>query len=145
MNEHLHLICHHCHTLNRFPTSLLGNHPKCGKCRRPIHEPHPIDLNSSTFFKYISKTELPVLVDFWASWCGPCKMMAPAFAQAAGLLHPGFRLAKVNTEIEQHLAQRFNVMSVPTMALFKNGHEIARTAGALDANSIANWARQNNR
>jgi len=100
------------------------------------------NVTDANFETEVVKSGAPVLVDFWAPWCGPCRMMAPAFEQAAGLLEPHVRLAKVNTEDEQQLAARFNIRSIPTLALFVGGREVARQAGAFrSAQEIAQWAR----
>jgi thioredoxin 2 len=141
MSDSLHLVCPHCHATNRVPAARLGQAPNCGQCHRPLFDAHPLELTAATFDKHISRNDIPVLVDFWAPWCGPCKMMAPQFAQAAGLLEPQVRLAKVNTEAEQGLGAQYGIRSIPTLALFRGGREIARQPGAMGAQDIVNWVR----
>jgi len=139
----MHLVCPACEAINRVPTERLGEEPKCGKCGGPVLAGHPLELTQRNFDRYLGKDELPLVVDFWASWCGPCKMMAPVFAQVAAEMKTRFRFAKVNTEQEQGLAQRYNIRSIPTLALFRNGAEADRMAGAMDAGSLRAWlARQ---
>ncbi|MDP2805802.1 MAG: thioredoxin TrxC, partial [Gallionellaceae bacterium] len=135
----------HCDATNRVPSEKLGANPTCGKCKQALFTAHPIELNSGNFMQHISRNDIPVLVDFWAPWCGPCRSMAPAYEEAAQKLEPHFRVAKVNTEEAQDLGARFNIRSIPTLALFKGGREIARQAGATNAAGILQWAQANNR
>ena len=137
----LHVVCPHCHTTNRVAASDLGEAPDCGKCHRPLFDGHPVPLDETSFDKHIARSQLPVLVDFWAPWCGPCRMMAPQFEAAARQLEPQVRLAKLNTEEAQQLAARFNIRSIPTLALFVGGREVARQPGAMGTADIVRWVR----
>jgi thioredoxin 2 len=142
MSETRHIVCPHCHTTNRVQVDDLGNAPDCGNCHQPLFAGHPVALDAASFERHISRTEVPVLVDFCAPWCGPCRMMAPAYEQAAAQLEPQVRLAKVNTEDEQALAARFNIRSIPTLALFVGGREVARQPGAMTSPAqIAAWVQ----
>lgn len=142
MSEALHIICPDCAAVNRIPTARLSQHPKCGKCHQPLFNGHPVELSGEIFQKYITRNDIPVLVDFWAPWCGPCKTMAPAFAQASSQLEPRVRLTKVNTETDQALAEKFAIRNIPTLVLFQNGNEVARQAGAMEAADIIRWAQR---
>lgn len=141
MSESLIVVCPHCHTPNRLAAERLADGGTCGKCKASLFAGEPVELGAASFDTHAGRSGIPLLVDFWAPWCGPCRTMAPAFAQAAKQLEPEFRLAKVNTEEEQQLAARFGIRSIPTLALFKNGHEVARQTGAMDAASLMRWVR----
>lgn len=142
MQDATHLVCPHCQAINRLPAARLAEQPKCGQCHQPLFSAQPIELTAESFARWAKHSDLPLLVDFWAPWCGPCKMMAPAFVQAAELLEPHVQLAKVNTDIEQALANQFGIRSIPTLILFHKGREVARQAGAMGAQDIARWARE---
>ncbi|MEO7546909.1 MAG: thioredoxin TrxC [Ramlibacter sp.] len=142
MSEALHIVCPHCHTTNRVQAAQLASAPDCGKCKKPLFDGHPVALDEAAFDRHTGRSQIPVLVDFWAPWCGPCRMMAPAYEKAAALLEPQFRLAKVNTEDVPKLGERFAIRSIPTLALFVDGREVARQPGAMTSgNDIAQWAR----
>jgi thioredoxin 2 len=139
MSANSHIVCPHCDTTNRIPDARLDDKPKCGNCRRSIFESHPVALTADNFHKHIRQSDIPVLVDFWAPWCGPCQMMAPAYEQAAGELEPRVRVAKVNTEAEPGLGTAHGIRGIPTLVIFRGGQEIARQSGAMGAADIVRW------
>ena len=143
MTESTLIACPACHSLNRVPDDRREEGPVCGKCGKPLFDGHPVALDEAGFHAHVERSTLPVLVDFWAPWCGPCRMMAPQFEAAAGKLEPFVRLAKVDTEAQQALGARFGIRSIPTLALFLEGKEIARQPGAMNAADIVRWTAMN--
>ena len=141
MDQTMQVVCPACSRVNRVPAARLTGNPVCGICHAALFQHHPTEITGVTFDTQVGRSGLPVIVDFWAPWCGPCKMMAPAFERAAAELEPRVRLAKVNTEAEPGLAARFGIHSIPTLVAFKDGKEVARQSGALEFAGLVSWSR----
>ncbi len=142
MAETTNVVCPYCDAVNRVPSARLGDRPACGKCKRSLFDGRPLALTEASFDRHLSRSELPLVVDFWAAWCGPCKMMAPAYEQAAARIEPRARLSKVDTEQNQMLAQRYGIRSIPTLAIFKGGRQVANQAGAMSLPHLLQWIEQ---
>lgn len=139
MQHSLIVTCPHCSAANRLAAERLTDKPVCGKCKRSLFTGHPVELDAAKFEAHVTRSDIPVVVDFWAPWCGPCRIMAPAFAQAAHQLEPRYRLAKLNTDEAQGIAGRYGIRSIPTLMIFRNGREVARQSGAMDAGNLVRW------
>jgi thioredoxin 2 len=139
MAETLHIVCPHCTSINRIPAARLGEGPKCGQCHQALFNGQPIELTTANFHRTIGRSDIPVVVDFWAPWCGPCRMMAPEYARAALELEPRVRLAKVDTEAEPALGSEYGIRSIPTLVYFKAGREVDRHSGATSKSDIVRW------
>jgi thioredoxin 2 len=141
--ESLHIVCPNCEAVNRLPRAKLAQHPNCGKCHQPLFSGKPVELTNTNFSSMINHTDIPIVVDFWAPWCGPCKMMAPIFEHAAATIEPRARLAKLNTEVTQEVASKYGIRSIPTLIIFLRGKEVIRQAGALDKNNLIRFIEEN--
>lgn len=142
MPDPTHIACPTCGTSNRVPTEKLALQPKCGKCGEALFAGHPVEINDANFAAMVSGTDLPVVVDCWATWCGPCQRFAPIFSEATEKLEPGFRLAKLDTDANQETAARLGIRSIPTLILFKGGKEAARISGAMPLGPFMEWVQQ---
>ena len=136
------VVCPSCQAINRLPEGRDAKSAQCGKCKQLLFPAQALEVSADVFNRHLLKNDLPIVVDFWADWCGPCKMMAPHFQSAAAALEPGCRLLKLNTETAQNVSAQFSIRSIPTMIIFKAGKELVRTSGALDKNQIVNWVQQ---
>lgn len=139
MNEITAVVCPHCRVVNRVPTARLFERPNCGRCHRGLFVGEPVALDEAGFERFLSRGDTPLLVDFWAPWCGPCVQMAPAFAAAAARLEPRVRLGKIDAESASTLAGRFAIRSIPTLILFEGGRERARRSGAMSTTQLLGW------
>lgn len=142
MSERIEAVCPHCGKTNRLPRERAPEGPDCGACGRPLFPGKPVELTDAGFDAYLSRTGLPVVVDFWATWCGPCRMMAPQFEQAAREMAGKVQFAKVDTDANPGLAQRYGIRSIPTVALFEGGRETRRVSGAMSAAQLRGWLAQ---
>jgi thioredoxin 2 len=138
-----HIACQHCNGLVGIPADRLADGPRCPKCHTPLFDGHPIELDDGNFDQHVAKSDLPVVVDFWAPWCAPCRMMAPAFAEVASRMEPAARFAKLNTDESQQVAARYGIRSIPTLIVFKDGREVARQPGAMASAQLMRWVSDN--
>jgi thioredoxin 2 len=143
MTDSLHVVCQNCHTTNRVARARLGDGVTCGSCKKPLLGGHPFELTKASFDRHVGADDLPLVVDFWAPWCAPCRTMAPAYEEAAARLAPGVRLAKLDTEAEPEIAARFGIRGIPTLIAFRNGREVARQSGAMAAPQLLRWIEAN--
>ncbi|HVY22183.1 MAG TPA: thioredoxin TrxC [Steroidobacteraceae bacterium] len=136
---HTHIVCEHCDSVVRIPTTRLEQSPQCPQCHKPLFSGHPVALTAANFDKHVERNDVPVVIDIWAPWCGPCLAMAPHFAEAAKRLEPQWRFAKLNSDEEPQIASRLGIRSIPTLIVYHQGRELARQSGLMDANRLTQW------
>ena len=139
MTDKQRIVCQHCDGTIGVPAPRLGDGPRCPRCHTPLFDGHPIELTERNFDRHVANSDVPVVVDFWAPWCAPCRMMAPSFAETAGHMEPAARFAKLNTDEAQAIAARYGIRSIPTLIVFKGGREVARQPGAMAAAQLMHW------
>jgi thioredoxin 2 len=143
MSENFHVVCPHCSVTNRLSAGQLADGGHCGRCKQPLFDARPAELSEESFERHIAGNDIPVVVDFWAPWCGPCRTMAPHFERAAAELEPRVRLAKLNSDEAQAVAARYGIRSIPTLIAFRGGREVARQSGAMDTKGLVRWVTAN--
>jgi len=141
MTDSIYLVCGHCTKVNRISRDKPADAARCGACHQPLFDGQPANVDESGFDTHISRSDIPVLVDVWAPWCGPCRQMAPHFEQAARMLEPDVRFLKINADQSPRISVQYNIRGIPALLLLRGGKLIAQTAGAMDANRIVTWTR----